>query len=219
MHLSVSHMHLRSLLTRSLTLFSCLSVRTLRYSAWVQHGITPECQAAVEGLRRASFVLPAEETAPFNTFLPAPNTSLQVGNSVRQAVVLRTTSLNSDLPFNPFFVRGRFHYSGRTELQAVTESRQRGKVAKIFIRSPSKRLLTVSRPHSPPLLNGQSGAVTDGGGSGSCNENGSQNGGTASVNKGQLSLLAITKATRTYDKVTSKTPSIPRKAWEQQSDE
>ncbi|XP_035787382.1 tyrosine-protein phosphatase non-receptor type 4-like [Anopheles albimanus] len=128
--------------------------------------------------------------------------------------------------FLPLTLRSKFHYSGRTELQAVTESRQRGKVAKIFIRSPSKRLLTVSRPHSPPLLNGQNGggggAATDGGGSGSCNENGSQNGGTASVvigNKGQLSLLAITKATRTYDKVTSKTPSIPRKAWEQQSDE
>ncbi|XP_035910258.1 tyrosine-protein phosphatase non-receptor type 4 [Anopheles stephensi] len=125
--------------------------------------------------------------------------------------------------FLPLTLRSKFHYSGRTELQAVTESRQRGKVAKIFIRSPSRRLLaTISQPQSP-LLNG-SGANGGGDGSGgaSCNEasNGGANISASGGNKNQLTLLSITKATRTYDKVTSKTPSsMPRKAWEQQTDE
>ncbi|XP_055609256.1 tyrosine-protein phosphatase non-receptor type 4 [Uranotaenia lowii] len=105
--------------------------------------------------------------------------------------------------FLPITLGSKFYYSGRTELQAVQESRQRGKVAKIFIRSPSKRLLNVSQPQSP-LLNGSND---------SSNGNGTNNG------KNQLSLLSLTKGSRTYDKVTSKTPSIPRKAWEQQSDE
>lgn len=106
--------------------------------------------------------------------------------------------------FLPLTLGSKFHYSGRTELQAVQESRQRGKVAKIFIRSPSKRLLIASQPQSP-LLNGSGNESTNGHG-------------TAN-NKNQLSLLSLTKATRAYDKVTSKTPSIPRKAWEQQSDD
>ncbi|XP_055627036.1 tyrosine-protein phosphatase non-receptor type 4 [Toxorhynchites rutilus septentrionalis] len=106
--------------------------------------------------------------------------------------------------FLPLTLGSKFYYSGRTELQAVQESRQRGKVTKIFIRSPSKRLLSASQPHSP-LLNGSSNDSTSG--------NGTVN------NKNQLSLLSLTKATRAYDKVTSKTPSIPRKAWEQQSDD
>uniref|UniRef100_A0A182Q480 protein-tyrosine-phosphatase n=1 Tax=Anopheles farauti TaxID=69004 RepID=A0A182Q480_9DIPT len=127
--------------------------------------------------------------------------------------------------FLPLTLRSKFHYSGRTELQAVTESRQRGKVAKIFIRSPSRRLLaTISQPQSPQL-NGSGGPGAGGGtgdGSGSCNE--ASNGGatisSAGGNKNHPTLLSITKATRTYDKVTSKTPSsMPRKAWEQQSDE
>uniref|UniRef100_A0A182NK51 protein-tyrosine-phosphatase n=1 Tax=Anopheles dirus TaxID=7168 RepID=A0A182NK51_9DIPT len=125
--------------------------------------------------------------------------------------------------FLPLTLRSKFHYSGRTELQAVTESRQRGKVAKIFIRSPSRRLLaTISQPQSPQL-NGSGGpGGGTGDGSGSCNE--ASNGGatisSSGGNKNQLTLLSITKATRTYDKVTSKTPSsMPRKAWEQQSDE
>lgn len=104
--------------------------------------------------------------------------------------------------FLPLTLGSKFHYSGRTELQAVQENRQRSKVAKIFIRSPSKRMLNVSQPQSP-LLNGSG--------------NESSNGTTG--NKNQLSLLSLTKATRTYDKVTSKTPSIPRKAWEQQDDD
>uniref|UniRef100_A0A182RP68 protein-tyrosine-phosphatase n=1 Tax=Anopheles funestus TaxID=62324 RepID=A0A182RP68_ANOFN len=123
--------------------------------------------------------------------------------------------------FLPLTLRSKFHYSGRTELQAVTESRQRGKVAKMFIRSPSRRLLaTISQPQSPQL-NGAGGPTGDGSGA-SCNEasNGGANISAASGNKNQLTLLSITKATRTYDKVTSKTPSsMPRKAWEQQTDE
>uniref|UniRef100_A0A182SL86 protein-tyrosine-phosphatase n=1 Tax=Anopheles maculatus TaxID=74869 RepID=A0A182SL86_9DIPT len=129
--------------------------------------------------------------------------------------------------FLPLTLRSKFHYSGRTELQAVTESRQRGKVAKIFIRSPSRRLLaTISQPQSPQLNgNGASaggGAAGDGSGGTSCNEasNGGPNISSSGGNKGQLTLLSITKATRTYDKVTSKTPSsMPRKAWEQQTDD
>ncbi|EAA04150.5 AGAP007130-PA [Anopheles gambiae str. PEST] len=128
--------------------------------------------------------------------------------------------------FLPLTLRSKFHYSGRTELQAVTESRQRGKVAKIFIRSPSRRLLaTISQPQSPQLNgNGASGGTAaDGsatGGSGNEASNGGATIGSAAGNKNQLTLLAITKATRTYDKVTSKTPSsMPRKAWEQQTDD
>ncbi|XP_055688283.1 tyrosine-protein phosphatase non-receptor type 4 [Lutzomyia longipalpis] len=83
----------------------------------------------------------------------------------------------------------KFYYSGRTELQAVQESKQRSKVSKIFIRSPSKRILG-----SP--LNG-------------------------SESNGKSSSSIIMKNTRPHDnKVTSKqTTSIPRKAWEQQSDD
>ena len=106
--------------------------------------------------------------------------------------------------FLPITLGSKFHYSGRTELQAVQESKQRGKIAKVFIRSPSKRVLAASQPTSP-ILNG----------SGNENSNGNGNG-TA---KNQF-ILSITKNNRTYDKVMSKTPSIARKAWEeQQSDE
>lgn len=114
--------------------------------------------------------------------------------------------------FLPLTLGSRFHYSGRTELQAVQESRQRGKVAKIFIRSPSKRMmLSASQPQSP-LLNGGGGV----GGEGSNGSGGNSNGN----GKNQLSLLSLTKGSRAgYDKVTSKTPSIPRKAWEQQGDD
>ncbi|XP_049290240.1 tyrosine-protein phosphatase non-receptor type 4 isoform X2 [Anopheles funestus] len=123
--------------------------------------------------------------------------------------------------FLPLTLRSKFHYSGRTELQAVTESRQRGKVAKMFIRSPSRRLLATISQSQSPQLNGAGGPTGDGSGA-SCNEasNGGANISAASGNKNQLTLLSITKATRTYDKVTSKTPSsMPRKAWEQQTDE
>lgn len=120
--------------------------------------------------------------------------------------------------FLPLTLGSKFHYSGRTELQAVQESRSRGKVAKIFIRSPSKRMLSASQPQSP-LLNGGGG----GGGTAGSNEgsNGSGTNGTGPNGKNQLSLLSLTKGSRAgYDKVTSKTPlSLPRKAWEQQGDD
>ncbi|XP_059613922.1 tyrosine-protein phosphatase non-receptor type 4 isoform X1 [Phlebotomus argentipes] len=90
--------------------------------------------------------------------------------------------------FLPLSLGSKFYYSGRTELQAVQESKQRTKVSKIFIRSPSKRIL------GSPL-------------------NGSESNGKSSS--------SIIKNTRPHDnKVTSKqTTSIPRKAWEQQSDD
>lgn len=112
--------------------------------------------------------------------------------------------------FLPLTLGSKFHYSGRTELQAVQESRQRGKVAKIFIRSPSKRMLSASQPQSP-LLNGSSNNEGSNGSTGGAGGNGN--------GKNQLSLLSLTKGSRAYDKVTSKTPSIPRKAWEQQGDD
>ena len=52
--------------------------------------------------------------------------------------------------FLPLTLGSKFHYSGRTELQTVLESKQRTKVSKVFVRSPSKRLI------STPLLNGSS---------------------------------------------------------------
>lgn len=71
-------------------------------------------------------------------------------------------------------------------------------------------MLSASQPQSP-LLNGGGG-----GGEGSNGSGGNSNGN----GKNQLSLLSLTKGSRAgYDKVTSKTPSIPRKAWEQQGDE
>lgn len=92
----------------------------------------------------------------------------------------------------------KFYYSGRTELQTVQESKTRSKISKTFARSPSKRLLS-----APP--NGTS--TTD-------------SNGTSLNGKNQSSLLTL-KSCRPHDnKVTSKqTESIPRKAWEQQSDE
>ena len=91
----------------------------------------------------------------------------------------------------PLSLGSKFYYSGRTEVQAVQESKQRGRIAKVFQRSPSKRLI------ASPKSNG-----TD-----------SSNGGK--------SLLGLGKSYRPHDnKVTSKLPdSLPRKAWEQQSDE
>lgn len=96
--------------------------------------------------------------------------------------------------FLPLSLGSKFYYSGRTELQAVQESKQRGKIAKVFQRSPSKRLI------SSPKSNGTSDS----------------NGKTSSIMG-----LGLTKSYRPHDnKVTSKQPeALPRKAWEQQSDE
>ncbi|XP_030380218.1 tyrosine-protein phosphatase 1 [Scaptodrosophila lebanonensis] len=103
----------------------------------------------------------------------------------------------------------KFYYSGRTELQAVQESKQRTRIHKVFVRSPSKRLLASGSAGGTPLLNGGSGSDTTG--NGSVSHNG----------KTTASILTITKTSRPHDnKVTSKeAESMPRKAWEQQSDE
>lgn len=94
----------------------------------------------------------------------------------------------------------KFYYSGRTESQAVQESKQRGKIHKAFVRSPSKRLIH----HTSSPTNGTS-----------------DSNGTSINGKNATSILTITKTSRPHDnKVTSKqTDSMPRKAWEQQSDE
>lgn len=92
--------------------------------------------------------------------------------------------------FLPLTLGSKFHYSGRTELQAVQESKQRVKVSKVFVRSPSRRLI------SSPLLNGGSDV--------------SQNGKNTSI---------LSKSRPHDNKVTVTDTSLPRKAWEQQSDE
>ncbi|XP_034484203.1 tyrosine-protein phosphatase non-receptor type 4 [Drosophila innubila] len=112
----------------------------------------------------------------------------------------------------------KFYYSGRTELQAVQESKQRGRIHKVFVRSPSKRLLAA-------------GSGAGGGGGGSSvdgtplqlhNGNGSGSDSTVSHNGKPSTILTITKTSRPHDtsKVTSKqADAMPRKAWEQHSDE
>lgn len=113
----------------------------------------------------------------------------------------------------------KFYYSGRTELQAVQESRQRGVVHKAFIRSPSKRLITAGSavaisPLPLGLINGTSGSDSNG----SVSHNGKI---TSSALINHTSILTITKTSRPHDnKVTSKqAETMPRKAWEQQSDD
>ncbi|XP_054735709.1 tyrosine-protein phosphatase non-receptor type 4 isoform X2 [Anastrepha obliqua] len=113
----------------------------------------------------------------------------------------------------------KFYYSGRTELQAVQESKQRGTVHKAFVRSPSKRLITAgstvaTSPLTLALVNGTSGSDSNG----SFSHNGKV---TSSALVTHTSILTITKTSRPHDnKVTSKqTETMPRKAWEQQSDE
>ncbi|XP_054735704.1 tyrosine-protein phosphatase non-receptor type 4 isoform X1 [Anastrepha obliqua] len=128
--------------------------------------------------------------------------------------------LNISLGSNTFiFHQKRFYYSGRTELQAVQESKQRGTVHKAFVRSPSKRLITAgstvaTSPLTLALVNGTSGSDSNG----SFSHNGKV---TSSALVTHTSILTITKTSRPHDnKVTSKqTETMPRKAWEQQSDE
>lgn len=112
----------------------------------------------------------------------------------------------------------RFYYSGRTELQAVQESKQRVKIHKAFVRSPSKRLITIGPggTTTSPLANGGSGGSDS---NGSVSHNGKTPSALAAAH---TSILTITKTSRPHhdNKVTSKQlDSMPRKAWEQQSDE
>nr|AAO25010.1 LD27491p [Drosophila melanogaster] len=108
----------------------------------------------------------------------------------------------------------KFYYSGRTELQAVQESKQRGRIHKVFVRSPSKRLLGAAGGVG---TSGSSGGTPMQQHSGSESANSHNNGKPA----GAGTILTITKTSRPHDnKVTSKeADSMPRKAWEQQSDE
>lgn len=53
-------------------------------------------------------------------------------------------------------IGSKFHYSGRTELQAVEESKQRSRMSKVFVRSPSKHAL------SAPVVNGSNGDSSNG---------------------------------------------------------
>ena len=85
-------------------------------------------------------------------------------------------------------------------MQAVQENKQRSRIAKVFVRSPSKRLNGSSgtESHSSTLQNGTSGSGSEGPAS---------NGKPVTV-----SSLG--------NKVTSKdSGSLPRKAWEQQNDD
>lgn len=99
--------------------------------------------------------------------------------------------------FLPLSLGSKFHYTGRTELQAVEDSKQRNnKMSKVFVRSPSKRALAAAaNSNSPPLMNGNGTTTTTTG--------------SDSNGKNQSSLLL-----KNSGKVTSKQPSIPRKAWE-----
>lgn len=94
------------------------------------------------------------------------------------------------------FSPSRFYYSGRTELQTVQENKQKSRIAKVFVRSPSKR------------MNGAQSDTLD---------NGNSSGGSSEANN---SNGKAGKSIRPHDnKVTSKQcGSIPRKAWEQQPD-
>lgn len=111
----------------------------------------------------------------------------------------------------------KFYYSGRTELQAVQESKQRGRIHKVFVRSPSKRLLAAGQG-----AGGGGASFADGvaqqNGTGSGSDSTASHNGKPSAS----TILTITKTSRPHDtsKVTSKQgDAMPRKAWEQHSDE
>lgn len=94
----------------------------------------------------------------------------------------------------PLTLGSKFHYSGRTELQAVQESKERAKISKVFVRPPSKRFNTAtSSPVTP--ANGTSG-------------------GDVSNGKNTVSILPFCE-----NKVTSKLTINPRKAWETEFEE
>lgn len=48
-----------------------------------------------------------------------------------------------------FSLSSRFNYSGRTEYQTVTEGKQRGRLERVFVRSPSKHIVRPSI--TPPV--------------------------------------------------------------------
>lgn len=90
----------------------------------------------------------------------------------------------------------------------------RGKVHKAFVRSPSKRLIDNSPLLTSPPISHQNGSSES---NGSVSHNGKANSALLAAHN---SILTITKTSRSHDKVTSKrSESMPRKAWEQQSDD
>lgn len=116
-------------------------------------------------------------------------------------------SLAESVPlFTLSFSPRRFYYSGRTELQAVQENnKQRSRLAKVFVRSsPSKR------------LNGHGTDSSQNSTLNHSNTNGSSSGGTSEVanSNGKAAVVSL------GNKVTSKqSGTLPRKAWEQQSED
>lgn len=102
----------------------------------------------------------------------------------------------------------------------MQDSKQRSITPKSFVRSPSKRLATIRTfggvTVSPIITIGGSSNVSDSNGSVVNNEKVPSNSIVANT-----SILTITKTNRQHDnKVTSKQiDSMPRKAWEQCSDE
>lgn len=89
---------------------------------------------------------------------------------------------------NRFALLGsKFRYSGRTELQAVQDSKTRIKISKTFVRSPSRRTIG-----SPILTHGLS------------DSNGTSNG-----------KISFSKSRPHDNKITITDSKSPRKAWEQ----
>lgn len=137
--------------------------------------------------------------------------------------------------FLPLSLGSRFYYSGRTEVQAVQESRQRAPISKVFNRSPSKRMMAVEAADAAgastsaecsaesgdcvPVSKGVDVLTNGGGGS---SNGGVTDNGTKVFRRG---LDGLAKAYRPHsdghNRVTSVMGpnSLPRKAWEQQSDE
>lgn len=139
--------------------------------------------------------------------------------------------------FLPLSLGSRFYYSGRTEVQAVQESRQRAPISKVFNRSPSKRMMAVEAAAAAGAstsaeCSADSGdgvtvskgadVLTNGGGGGGSSNGGFADNGTKVFRRG---LDGLAKAYRPHsdghNRVTSVMGpnSLPRKAWEQQSDE
>lgn len=157
----------------------------------------------MEVLRRASLLLPTTATTQITT-LPSPLPRIKVS----VPITLRPTKcpwLSPCLCLRSFSPR-RFYYSGRTELQAVQENnKQRSRLAKVFVRSPSKRLNGHGTDSQSSTLNNS-------------NTNGNTSGGSSEVANNNNGKPAVVSSLG--NKVTSKqSGTLPRKAWEQQSED
>lgn len=140
--------------------------------------------------------------------------------------------------FLPLSLGSRFYYSGRTEVQAVQESRQRAPISKVFMRSPSKRLLALQTATDPTsavntIADGNGGAA-GGTSTSTMSETTPPNGGGFSSGAGAVGGIAAGGAEngRVFRRAAYRPHSdghrvqtvlgpttLPRKAWEQQSDE